>query len=414
MLNLIRPLRAFVALITSLCFLTLALAANNASAATHERNFCWGKTITPSEPCLGLTEGIATPYMSGIYASGDHSICVTSFLNQKVKKCSGGPGQGVYLDLTPASPYTNYPIIYTNSQSSTTVYGVVYWQDPPVEEPGPAQWYQGSISVGGGGTTAEPAISSWGVGRLDLFERGSDNHIYHQAWSGTKWLGWENLGGNVVSGPSAVSWSGGRIDLVAEEAGGSVRHQWFQNGWGGPDFLGSTSATPAISSWGENRLDVFQKDASGTLYHRCWCGSQGWLGWEKVAEGLGSSPDAVSWGGGRIDVVAEMADHSLGLWSYQDGSGWSYKNLGGYITAKPAIASQGPGKLDIFARGVDNGLYHIWTTNYAASWSNWEPMTGGPLESGPDAVSWGLGRVDVVAAAEIAKAPGQIKYWEYR
>jgi hypothetical protein len=52
---------------------------------------------------------------------------------------------------------------------------------------------------------------------------------------------------------------------------------------------------------------------------------------------------------------------------------------------------------DVFVRGVDNGLYHrVWN---GSIWSApWEAL-GGSLGSGPDAVSWGPERIDVVGQA---------------
>jgi len=78
-------------------------------------------------------------------------------------------------------------------------------------------------------------------------------------------------------------------------------------------------------------------------------------------------------------------------------SKWYRDNLGGTITSDPDISSWGPGRLDVFARGVDNSLWHKWWYNLSG-WSGWENL-GGNLASGPSAVSWGLNRIDVVARA---------------
>jgi hypothetical protein len=45
----------------------------------------------------------------------------------------------------------------------------------------------------------------------------------------------------------------------------------------------------------------------------------------------------------------------------------------------------------VFIRATDNALWH---DTYNGGWS-WEYL-GGSLSSGPGAVSWGLGRIDVV------------------
>jgi hypothetical protein len=75
-------------------------------------------------------------------------------------------------------------------------------------------------------------------------------------------------------------------------------------------------------------------------------------------------------------------------------NGWHIDNLGGTFTADPDISSQGAGKLDVFGRGAENAL---WIKSFPVNngWGNWVYM-GGSLASGPGAVSWSNGRIDVV------------------
>jgi hypothetical protein len=71
-------------------------------------------------------------------------------------------------------------------------------------------------------------------------------------------------------------------------------------------------------------------------------------------------------------------------------------SVGGTITSSPDVASQGPGKLDLFARGTDGALWHrTWS---GSAWSNWSSL-GGYLKpgSGPGAVSKEWPTVDVFA-----------------
>ncbi len=75
------------------------------------------------------------------------------------------------------------------------------------------------------------------------------------------------------------------------------------------------------------------------------------------------------------------------------GQGWSqWESLGGVITTAPAVASWQPNRLDVFAGGTDNSLFHIWWDGQR--WSSWESLGGG-LTSSPAAVSWGPNRIDV-------------------
>ena len=112
---------------------------------------------------------------------------------------------------------------------------------------------------------------------------------------------------------------------------------------------------------------------------------------QELASGLVSDPTAVSWSSGRIDVFARGADNAL--WHrYYSGSWSPWESLGGSITSAPDVSSWGANRLDIFARGADGALWHKWYDN---GWRGWESL-GGQIIGDPAAVSWGSGRIDVV------------------
>jgi hypothetical protein len=72
--------------------------------------------------------------------------------------------------------------------------------------------------------------------------------------------------------------------------------------------------------------------------------------------------------------------------------GW--EDLGGIITAGPAVASWAPNRLDCFVKGANNHMYHKWWNG--SNWSGWEDL-GGVIDGAPAAVSWGLNRIDCFA-----------------
>ena len=41
----------------------------------------------------------------------------------------------------------------------------------------------------------DPAVSSWGENRLDVFVRGVDDALWHKSWDGTSWSDWESFEG---------------------------------------------------------------------------------------------------------------------------------------------------------------------------------------------------------------------------
>lgn len=389
-------------------FIGLLAMAGSAKAETHSEHFCWGATVKKGVPCLGLYDGESGgvhEYVTGIYVSGvEHSVCVTNFLGQSQnKKCTGGPGQGVFLDLVPG-PYFDYGWISNNTgvQSDTTVYGVIYWNDPPTNPPPPPPPPPPVWSAGdnlGGPVLGNPDVSSWGHGRLDVFARGTDDQLQHRFYvSGSGWSSWLSHGGTLASGVGAVSWGSNRIDVVGRNSSNNLLHWWYDGSWHNENLGGTITGDPDISSWSTGRLDVFAKGTDGTLVHK-WYNGTTWSGWESLGGSLTSGPGAVSWGSNRIDVVARATDASVTHWWY-DGS-WHSDNLGGVITDDPDIASWGVGRLDVFARGSGSGehaLHHKSFTN-GTTWSGWENL-GGVFDSGPGAVAWDNNRLDVFGRME--------------
>ena len=45
----------------------------------------------------------------------------------------------------------------------------------------------------GGELTGNPAASSWGADRIDVWAPGIDGHLWHRWWDGTRWVEWEKL-----------------------------------------------------------------------------------------------------------------------------------------------------------------------------------------------------------------------------
>jgi hypothetical protein len=72
--------------------------------------------------------------------------------------------------------------------------------------------------------------------------------------------------------------------------------------------------------------------------------------------------------------------------------------LGGVITSNPAVAVNEDGRLEAFARGTDDALWHIAQTAPAGNWSNWATL-GGWLDDKIATVVTSDGRVEVFAAS---------------
>lgn len=93
-------------------------------------------------------------------------------------------------------------------------------------------------------------VTTWSANRLDIFGVGTDNAMYHKAWTGSAWYpsvsGWENLGGVFNSPPRVVSWSPNRLDIFGLGTDNAMYHK----AWSGSSWY------PSASGW-ENLGGVF-------------------------------------------------------------------------------------------------------------------------------------------------------------
>jgi hypothetical protein len=173
---------------------------------------------------------------------------------------------------------------------------------------------------------------------------------------------------------------------------------------------GGVFSSPTAVSWGPGRIDVFARGINNTLhytaYERSWADSVYLsLRGNLVSDFL---PVAVSWDTGRLDVFALGRDNVGNTilqhtWRQNAGRWSNWESLGGNLAPNtiPAAVSWDTGRLDVFALGRDNIMQHIW---YQGRWRNWEPLGeddvfGRDLVGNPTAVSWGHGRLDVFALA---------------
>jgi len=81
---------------------------------------------------------------------------------------------------------------------------------------------------------------------------------------------------------------------------------------------------------------------------------------------------------GRLEVFARGTDLALHhIWQTAPNNGWSgWNGLGGELSTLPLQDNNADGRLEIFARGTDNGLYHIWQTAPNNGWSGWGGLGG--------------------------------------
>lgn len=127
----------------------------------------------------------------------------------------------------------------------------------------------------------------------------------------------------------------------------------------------------------------FRADAQQTAEPSAWTSHGG---------ALASAPVAVASAEGRIDVFARGSDDAL--WHrWFDGQWYPWQSLGGVFVGTPAAVSWDGGQIDVFARDASGALQHRY---FDGSWHGWE-LLGGVLDGDPVAISRGDGHLDVFA-----------------
>lgn len=206
----------------------------------------------------------------------------------------------------------------------------------------------------------------------------------------------ESLGGYYVDGPAVASPEPHRYDVYVEYSG-VIYHDRFKDGrWSGYSVVGSgVSSKPSAVSWGNGRVDLVARGSDNTVWH-WWGDGDTMYGPESLGGVILYAPAISSRGVDQLQIFAVGTDHQLWErgWNGAAGTGWEpgWTPLGGWINASPGAVSMGPTETDVFVRGGDNALWHRWQRG--ASWFGYESLAG-TLTSGPAAASTNDGRLEV-------------------
>ncbi len=87
------------------------------------------------------------------------------------------------------------------------------------------------------------------------------------------------------------------------------------------------------------------------------------------------APIAIENADGRIEVFVRGTDAQLWhIWQTSPNGNWSgWASLGGYMLSTPVAVRNADGRLEVFATSYLNGgpLAHIWQTSPNGPWSGW-------------------------------------------
>jgi hypothetical protein len=170
------------------------------------------------------------------------------------------------------------------------------------------------------------------------------------------------------------------------------------------DFDGNAESDTAASGCpaGAYTIEVFMQSGSSWASYQYFGGPSS--GWEPLGGQPASPVQALSWAPGRLDLFARGTDNAV--WhKWWSGTAWgpsstTWETLGGQTSGGVAGAAWAPGRLDVFVRGTDNAVWHKdWDgSGWRPSMANWQSL-GGTVTSDPVAVAWAPDRLDVFARA---------------
>ena len=164
---------------------------------------------------------------------------------------------------------------------------------------------------------------------------------------------------------------------------------------------------PAAVSLRPGNVELFARGPDGRILQRTLNGGA-WSDWRPVA-GLsaGSGPAAVVFGQ-TLYLFARGTDGAQWQNVLQDGAWTGWVSLGGGLSSAPAAGlRRGVGTIDLFHRGMDNGLFHRALTP-GQGWGPWTAL-GGNLTAAPAAIGYSsTGAMDVFIRNPPAPSDGAV------
>lgn len=183
--------------------------------------------------------------------------------------------------------------------------------------------------------------------------------------------------------------NGGRRYIAASSSSHAyvrgLNGQLWHNGPAGWENTGFPMAGVSAAIEGAvNSLDVFYRDGGNRLMHAFSNG----FGWASESAGgvIISDPVVVSSSAGSYDIVAFGGDYRLYHWRGTAGGIGPFELVNSSVTGlgTPSLVTRGLNQLDIFFRGFDRGLYHIYSTG-PVPWPS--EAVGGIMLDFPSAVA---------------------------
>jgi hypothetical protein len=138
-----------------------------------------------------------------------------------------------------------------------------------------------------GFTTSAPAAVSRNAGQVDVIVRGTNDHVFLNAYNGSAWSGWAEIPGSMTTqrAPAAIVRALNTIDVLVRADNGAVRWiTWDGAAWSGWRTVpGTVDSGPAVVSDNGSRMWLFARRGGQLVYNVYDNGrgpQNGWDGWK--------------------------------------------------------------------------------------------------------------------------------------
>jgi hypothetical protein len=282
------------------------------------------------------------------------------------------------------------------------------WQ--PAANSGP---WSGWASLGGNLKLVAPAVGRNADGRMEVFACTKDGALWHiwQTAPNNGWSSWQRLGGVVLGAPVVVETADGRLEVFVRSSDWQLWHIWQTSpngGWSGWEALGGTMlSNPVVGRNFDGRLEVFAAvgyPSQWPLGHvwQMWPNGR-WSNWagDLLVTNAFESPSVGQNADGRLEMFGNGSwlgalQHQWQTWPNLFWSWWntsSDRDLGGVHTSTPVVARNADGRMEVFVRGTDYKVYHIWQTARNNGWSGWDRIGDWTVSDLGRTIYEGSGRV---------------------
>ena len=218
-------------------------------------------------------------------------------------------------------------------------------------------------------------------------------------------INWTSLGtpggtGTFFSSPYVLQNADGRLEVLLTGNDGNLWHIWQTTPgkeWSTWVSLGApttkTFSQPVAARNADGRIEAFTVGSDGDLWH-IWqtAPGNGWGTWFSSGKptptvGLDGITLCIEMNtNGQLEVFARGTDGALWhIWQTAPNGPWStWTSLAKPPTTTidiPGSSTNADGRIEVFTMGNDGNLWHIWQTGPGGSWSTWNSL-GGPVSNG--------------------------------